>query len=799
MLLDLLLFGSGAAGLIYEVLWARGLALALGSTAVAQAAVLGSFLAGLALGNARLGAAAERSPDPLRLFARLELCVAACAALSVPLLPQLRALPPGPWRLLAACLAVGGPAFLMGGTLPALVRWRGRSEGWERELSWLYFVNSAGAACGALAATLLLLPRLGSDVSLLAGAALSATAGLLAPRLGRRESPRPPAPAAPPSRPAAAAPLYAAALLSGFAALGYEAAWTRLLGVSLGSSTHAFALMLSAFIGGVAAGGLALARGWLPALPPATLFGRLQLGASLTVLACVPLWGALPYAFLRFGAAVPREPAYYPLYQAGQFAFCAVVMAVPAFFLGAALPLAARLDPGTGRAAATGRVFAVNTAGNVLAAAAALRLMPALGLRGMLLLGAAANAAAGLLLLPLRERARAAALAGGAFLVCAGFGPWDQRLLSLGAYRRAEGRPPSWAELRAGLSAKTLVFYRDDRDASVAVVREPSGRLYLKVNGKTDASDGADMATQRFIAHLPLTLRPGAKEALVVGLGSGVTAGAALRHPLTRLDVVELVPAVAESSRLFDHASGAPLDDPRVALRVDDARTVLGDATRRWDVIISQPSNPWIAGEAGLFTREFYADARARLAPGGLMAQWFQIYEMDDETVTMVLRTFASAFPRVTVWHAGPGDIVMLGELGEQAPDWKAVAAAAGRAAPQLEALGVDGLPTMLALQSQSDGLARRLAGEGRVHEDRFPWLEFLAPRAFFLDRTSGLLRWADEMRRLSPGSPLLLARLLSQRRLPLDAAERAAIARQRERLGLLPAAGVSPAVAGRR
>jgi spermidine synthase len=788
--LDLLLFASGAAGLVYEVLWARGLALTLGSTSVAQASVLASFLGGLALGSAKLGGVAERSRDPLRLFSRLELGVAACACLSIPALPLLGRLPPGSARLAASCLAVAFPAFLMGGTLPALVRWRGRGEGWERDLSWLYFVNSAGAACGALAATLLLLPRLGFELSLLAGAALSAGVGLIAPRLEAGRPAPQPAPAPAGGR-VSAAPLYAAALLSGFAALSYESAWTRLLGLSLGSSTHAFALMLGAFIAGVASGGFALARGAFPALAPASLFGRLQLGACLAVLAGIPLWGALPYAFLRFGAAVPREPAWFPVYQAGQFAFCVAVMAVPAFFLGAALPLAARLDPGGGRAAAAGRVFGVNTAGNVLAAAASLKLMPLLGLRGLLLLGAAANASAGLLLLPARERARLGAAAAAAFALCAALGPWDARLLSLGAYRRAEGRPPSWAELREGLAGKTLLYYRDDRDASVGVVQEPSGRRYLKVNGKTDASDGPDMATQRLIAHLPLTLRPGAKDALVIGLGSGVTAGAALRHPIDRLDVVELIPAVTESSRFFDHASGAPLEDPRTRLHHGDARAALADTARRWDVIVSQPSNPWIAGEAGLFTREFYADARARLKPGGLMAQWFQIYEMDDETVSMVLRTFSGAFPRVTVWHCGPGDMVMLGEEADAAPDWAASSSAAARAAAQLGEFGVDGLPALLALQSQSDGLARELAGRGRVHEDRFPWLEFLAPRAFFLDRSSGLLRWADEMRRLGPGSPLLLARYVKERRRPLSAAEKASISRLRRGLGLYPAAGV--------
>ncbi len=774
-MLDLLLFASGAAGLVYEVLWARGLAIALGSTALAQAAVLGSFLTGLALGNARLGAAAERSRDPLGLFARLELGIAACAALSVFALPLLSRVPAGAPRLALAALGVGFPAFLMGGTLPALIRYRGRGARWEQDLSWLYFVNSAGAACGALAATLLLLPTFGFDLSLLGGACLSAAAGLLAPRFAARvEGPDAPAPA-PEGAAVPRAALYAAALLSGFAALTYEAAWTRLLGLTLGASTHAFALMLSAFIAGVAAGGFALARGLLPARQPRRLFAGLQLGAALAVLAGLPLWGVLPYVFLRFGAWIPREPSYFPLYQAAQFGFCLAVMAVPAFFLGAALPLAARLLTGAGRAAATGRVFAVNTVGNVTAAVAPLWLMPWLGLRGLLLLGAAANAGAALCVFTGADRRRAGALAAAALGASVFLAPWDPRLLSLGAYRHQPGPAPTWAQVRAALDGKTLPFYRDDRDATIAVVREPSGLLYMKANGKTDASDGPDMATQRLLAHLPLALRPDARTALVIGLGSGVTAGAALRHPLESLDVVEIVPAIVESSRLFDHASGAPLDDPRTRLHVGDARTVLADSGRTWDVIISQPSNPWVAGEAGLFTLEFYRAAAAKLEPGGVMAQWFQLYEMDDESVRMVLRTFARVFPDVTVWHAAPGDVLFIGSDGTRAADFRAMGAALARpgAAGQLAQMKIGGLTDLLALQSQSDGLARQLAGEGRVHEDRFPWLEFLAPRAFFLDQSSGLLRWADEMRRFDARSPLLLARRLRERRAGESAEER--------------------------
>lgn len=785
-MLGLLLFASGAAGLVYETLWARGLALALGSTALAQAAVLASFLGGLALGSAVLGAAVEKSARPLKLFSRLELLVALCGALSVPALPLLHLLPAGPSRFLAAALGVGLPAFFMGGTLPSLLRARGKGAGWERELSSLYALNSAGAACGALASTLLLLPRLGFDLSLLAAAAVSAGVGLLARRLDLAGSS--PAPSAPAGESVAAPSLYAAALLSGFAALTCEAAWTRLLGLTLGSSTHAFALMLAAFITGVAAGGFALARGLFPALGARALCARLQLCAAFSVLAGLPLWGALPYVFLRFGAAVPREPAFFPLYQAGQFAFCLLVMAPPAFFLGAALPLAARLDPGGGRASAAGRVWAVNTAGNVLAALAALRLMPALGLRGLLLLAAAANAAAGLLLLARRERLTGAALAAVALAGGAFAAPWDGRLFALGAYRRDARAVPTYAQLRAMLSAQTLEFAADDRDASVAVVREPSGRLYLKTNGKTDASDGADMATQRLLAHLPLALNPGAKSALVIGLGSGVTAGAALRHPLQRLDAAELVPAVVDASRLFDHVSGSPLSDPRLRLHVGDARSLLEGDGPRWDVIVSQPSNPWVAGEAGLFTREFYAAARARLAPGGVMTQWFHVYEMDDDTLRMVLRTFASAFPAVSVWHAGPGDVLFLGSERPLAPDATAAAAALARPGVRepLAAIGVEGLTGLLSLQAQHDALARELAGPGRLHEDGFPWLEFLAPRAFFLDRSSGLLDWADAMRRKDGEPELLLWRLRRGR--PLSGAERASIAALRVRLSLPPA-----------
>jgi len=763
-------FLSGAAGLIYEVLWARQLALLFGSTALAQTTVLAVFLGGLSAGSARLGRGADRAPSAVRFYALLEWGVAALG-LAAPFLLRagLRGAP--------AVAALLVQAFLMGGAIPALCRAAGGDP--QGGVGRVYAANSAGAVLGGLTAAFWLIPALGLDYAFAAAAALNAAAALGARRVAAAK----PAPAGgPAAAPSALTPavIQCAVFLSGFVALTYEIAWTRLLALVLGSSVYSFAEMLAAFIAGSAAGSLLVSTGPLRRRDPARLLGLALLGAGVSVLAALPYYDRLPIYELvlrsRFGFGVLDFYAF----EAVKFVLCLLPILIPAVCLGMTLPLAARLvDRGTGeRGADVGSVFAANTAGNVLGALAGWLLLPWLGVEGILRSGTTVFLAAGAAVLwvawPLpAARRRALALAGLAALAVARarLPRWDERLIGQGFYRSRLGaglqRYSDYKQL-LDTSVETL-YARDDREATVTVSRFGAGLLSLKVNGKADASTGPDMRTQILLGELPLLLKPGARNALLVGWGSGVTAGSMLRHPLEHLDAVELVPAVVEASRFFDAENGGARRDPRLNLRLEDAKSFLARDGRRYDVIVSEPSNPWMAGVGDLFSVEFYARARARLAPGGVMAQWFHVYEMDDELFALTLRTFRRSFPYVALWDIVDDDLILVGSEHPLQPDFATLERSFRRPGVRsdLARADVNYPTTLLAAQSASDATVRLMEGAGPVNEERRPRLEYAAPKAFFRAATVALTASHDDRDDPSLRETLLLAAYLKARGRP--------------------------------
>jgi spermidine synthase len=773
----LLSFLSGAAGLVYEVLWARQLALAFGSTALAQTLVLSVFLGGLSAGSWSLGRAADRAASAARLYSRLEWGVA-LLALAAPLLLRAGG---GRWFGLTALLV---QAFLMGGTIPALCRAAGGEP--QGSVGRVYASNSAGAVAGALAAGFLSIPALGLDWSFAAAAALNVLSGLGARRLSPVPAPVLEEKRTPSAGALDAAVVQCAVFLSGFVALTYEIAWTRALALVLGSSVYSFAEMLAAFIAGAAAGSLLVAAGPLRRRDPALLLGAALAGAGVFVLAALPLYDRLPFAFLALRSHFGNGTAAFYGFEAAKFALCLGLMLPPAVCLGATLPLAARLvDRGTSqRGAEVGAVFAANTAGNVLGAFTGWLLLPWLGVEGILRSGTTVFLLAGGALLwaawpaPARRR-RGAFAAGLAALVLyrLWLPRWDPNMRGQGLFRvRKNLELFHYSDMKTILAGSSVLFARDDREATVSVAKftDAEAVISLKVNGKTDASTGADMMTQVLLGELPLMLKPGARDALLVGWGSGVTAGALLRHPLRRLDAVELIPSVVDASRFFDKQNGNALEDPRLDLRLEDAKSFLAREGRSYDVIVSEPSNPWMAGVGDLFSVEFYRRARARLNPGGLMVQWFHDYEMNDELFRLTLRTFRSSFPSVTLWNVVDNDVLLVGSVEPFAPDFKAMDAAMKYPGIKQDLLRADiGFPsTLLAMQSACPGTSAAIGGEGPLNEERRPRLEYGAPLALFRGETVAAIRENDDRSDAERASCLLLSGYLKARKRPLSRSE---------------------------
>lgn len=807
----LCLFVSGAAGLVYEVAWSRYLALFLGHTSFAVVAVLVAFMGGLAIGNVWLGPLADRSVRPLAIYAWLEIGIG-LYALAFPMWYEVcyrlfvalgRGLEPGGTALVVlkfafSLLTVLLPTVLMGGTLPVVTRLLTRSlSDLRQKIAALYFINSTGAVVGTFLADFWWLPAIGLQYTIFAGAAMNLGVGALALFVsgwiqeGKRAQPEPrPVDPSPPSTavettaadttqagaenatytPAEMRLAVIGVGLSGFVAMLYQIGWTRLLALALGSSTHAFSLMLITFIAGLAVGSWVVYR-WPRVRNPLTAFAWIELALAGAVLASMWFYAMLPYWFVRLAQLLARRAEAYPVYEALQGLVCFGVMLIPTVCLGMTLPLVSRVatrEAGrTGRS--VGRVFAVNTVGTVLGAAlTGLWLMPKLGLALTFGLGVALNALIGLSILLLPRWRQSKALAFGApvavivvtLLASSQLGKLWPGAFSLGLFRQ-HVVPGSWSEFKE--SAQTLVtHYHRDGAGSTVGVHSPPGMptlKFMKVNGKTDASTGGDMNTQVLSGHLPLLLRPASSNVLVIGIGSGVTVGAVTCHPsLQHLDAVEISREVIEGAALFREVNHNALEHPRVRVIEEDAKSFLLLTDRRYDVIISEPSNPWMAGVAGVFSLEFYETCRSRLVPDGLMLQWIQVYEFSDAGLDMVVGTFSRVFPHVSLWRSIQGDLFLVGALQPPAVDLAAFAERLQHPTvnADLARVGLDNVPLLLSQQIIGfDRGALVPPPETRVHSDFFPVLEYSAQRDFFARARAERFLELDETFSLRPATLL--------------------------------------------
>ncbi len=434
----------------------------------------------------------------------------------------------------------------------------------------------------------------------------------------------------------------------------------------------------------------------------------------------------------------------YGYYQIGLLLMSLCVLGLPAAALGSVLPLWIRVGSEASDLLGdrVGRLLTWNTLGAVGGVLlTGFVLLPTLGLRGSFATLALVSALAAILM-ALKARQFIAAAAGmavglGLLMVSAMGGEGWRYALTAGMFRLHE-TDPSLAPIAERRKVAQLLFYEDAADATVSVERDESGsspELVLRINGKADASSHTDLSTQILLGQLPLMIKPDSQDVFCFGLGSGITAGTALGYPIGHLAVAENCEPVLRAAKLFEPWNQGALTDGRVRLYREDARTVLKLSPQKYDAIISEPSNPWVVNVGSVFSFEFYQLAASRLKPGGIMTQWFHIYEMDDATVDLVVRTFAAVFPSMEIWDASPGDIILL---GSDRP-WKAGPEAYRRAfdldAPRrdLASIGLTTPAAVLARQLASQRTAFAVPNPGPIQRDGFPLLEYAAPRAMYL------------------------------------------------------------------
>ena len=713
----LLYLVSGATGLVYEVGWTRRLLLWLGSTSTASAVVLSTFLLGLGVGGAVGGRRADRSPRPLRLYGVLELVAAGWALV----LPWLLAALERPYVALAAHAPVGLRPFLdvaaaaavvlpgalaLGATFPALLRAvvpAGRPVG--AAAAWLYGVNTAGAVAGALwtgFSGLFTFGVLGATRAAAAVAAVvGAVAALAAPRGAPRDGPATAPTGAPPRTPRG--PLLVAAL-SGFVALGLEAAGVRVLVFFVEGFTASFAAMLGVFLAALALGSLTVGAVAARAQPGARLPGVLLAAAGVAVLA-VPL--ALPafesaLAGVREAAFASASPV--AAHRRTALVGSALLFAAPAFLLGAVYPLCVRWaaqgrDDALGRAA--GAVAAWNAVGAVLGPVAVLTL-GALGGRddrpgGPLLAWAtmgwvAVVAGVGLVL------ARAvAARAGRLSPVVAVVGAAAGVAIGVGAPVVLARSTPE-ALVRASrvlrgpdgeiVGSRVLRAVRADDTTTASVVEVPPSDRVLYTDEFAAAATGRAYAYMRMLGHLPALSAAEPEHCMVIAFGTGTTAGSLAAHAeVKRLEVVETSRAVLDLAPWFEARNRGVLADPRVQAVVDDGRRALLLHEPDLDVVTLEPLMPYTPAALPLYTRDFYELVRSRLRDGGVCCQWVPVHAMPLDLYASLVRTFFETFPEGSMWFVEQST-VLLGHVGTRRPDAERVRARTSDAQRLLQTSG---------------------------------------------------------------------------------------------------------------
>jgi len=686
VLIGLCFILSGATGLIYEVLWARMLGLVFGATTLAVSTVLAAFMGGLALGSALAGKFAQRIRKPLSVYGLMEILIAVYALL-VPLLFRWidhvyvliwQQLQPGNftfslWRFFLSGVVLLVPTTLMGATLPVLAAALVRSSDRDsNSVTRLYACNLAGAILGTLAAGFVLLPWLGVRTTIAVAAALNIIVGAIAILLQRRSQSHTDAGAKVEVEDSAPAVdgggfWFFAAFVSGFVTIGTQVSWTRVLTMIIGSSTYAFSIVVALFLIGLALGAWIVARKDRSRSLRSTIL-LVEVLTALSLLLSLFVLNKIPALLITLGLSL--HVASWLGLLGLQILSATLLILVPAVWMGMVMPLVLVWASSEGKKAVArvGRSYAINTVGAIAGAfMTGFILIPKASTRFTLLFAAVCCLiVAGVAYRPVSsggdpalKRSLAIGLTFVSIIVLFIVAPrMNLADLSIGAY---DSLVRVIAKTREGVTENgpdrpdvhELLMYEEGPTATVSVRRDQD-TVSLAINGRANASDSIyDMPTQVMLGQLPLLIAPRIENGLIIGYATGITVGAMLQSPIQSVTCVELERGTVAASEFFNHINNRPLDDPRTKLIIDDARTFLRVTPNRYDIIVSEPSHPWVPGVANLFTEEFFELGRARLREDGIWVQWVQIYQLSTESLRSVLATYHKVFPHVLVFRVG--------------------------------------------------------------------------------------------------------------------------------------------------
>ena len=788
-------FLTGLTGLAYELVWIRLLILSFGSTQFAITTVLATFMAGLALGSIIFGRVVDRYPFPLRVYAIIEILLGIYCVLSPLVFYFVKSLYlfaspiTGEATFRAgfeatqfglALLALIVPTTLMGGTLPALVKYfastnrTGDRIGMHTAVP--YAVNTLGAVTGCLATGLFALYYLGVNATVYAAGIVDIIIGVLVFVIfGKTESRTheekayyngADAAEARQSRSRLNLIIISAFFLSGFASLAYEVLWTRVLSLVLGSSVYAFTIMLSTFLAGIGIGSIAFAPFVDRCRRPVFWFAVLEAAIGFFALASVFIYRELPFIFFNLKLSFAES---FWLFLVFKFLIASAVMIIPALSMGAIFPLVNRIyAEGRGTIGKkVGNIYFFNTAGAILGSfAAGFILIPLIGAQSGVVLIAALNIVISIAVMAysgIRPGPRYAWAAGSAAVyavIALSLPSWERLAMTTGMYVNDYGKAVKKASFKDWSFNDKLLYYNEGLNAIITVRSSgPDGEtITYQANGKQEAKSeyGVPPGSWAVLGHLPAILHKGDTEnALVVGLGSGVTLGMMELYPFKSFDVIELEPAVVEAAQFFSKANNNALVDPRVRLHVTDGRSFLASVDRKYDVIVSGVSDPWISGVSNLFTTDYFTDLRGKLNKGGIVALWFSNYRNTPEDFKTGLNSFARVFPNVSVWfhYREALDLVVIGSMEEHPVDMERLNEVFSdeRIRESLSGIGINDPYDVFALFLSGDKDLRRFLGNAKVNTDERPILEFSLPKSLYrsvngAERVQELLNSAEEI-----------------------------------------------------
>jgi spermidine synthase len=689
------IFGlSGFSGLIFESIWSHYLKLFLGHAAFAQTLVLATFMGGMAVGSWVCSRYSARWKNLFLGYALTEGAIGIFGLIFhdafnrmieisftqiIPMLGSVAMVNLFKWSLSAFLILP--QSILLGMTFPlmsaGMIRRFPDHPG--RSLAMLYFTNSLGAAIGVLTSGFVLIGWVGLPGTIRTAGLINIFLALIVWFLAKDHQPQSGF-----NREADSAPeivridswyrvLLGISMITGAAAFMYEVGWIRMLSLVLGSSTHAFELMLGAFLFGLAFGGLWIRYRIDHVNNQISFLGFVQLIMGLLALSTLLLYGNT-FVLMRWVLnSVPKTDFGYAIFNLSSHLIALSIMLPATFFSGATLPLItdALIKQGLGEKS-IGAVYSANTVGAILGVFFAIHLaMPLIGLKGLISVGAGLNITLGLAL----TWAASSSQSRQALAVCSAVGigaltvtlHWvvlDPYKMASGVYREGFFLNPN---------AVKILYHQDGKTATIDIVKDADGLASIRTNGKVDSnvntsrkgSGTQDEANNIMVAAVPMALYPQAKTAAVIGFGSGLTTHTLLATPLLeRVDTIEIEPAVIEAAKKFRPRVELAYTDPRSRIHIGDAKTYFSTRNSKYDIIISEPSDPWVSGISSLFSKEFYHRIKSNLNSGGMLVQWLQVYEIDVQLVASVLKALSPNFSDYVIYASDNADIVIIARNG---------------------------------------------------------------------------------------------------------------------------------------